>query len=356
MSEKGKKRGKSSGLGLAIWILAFVIVIIVFLVKWDDIKSNLVKTRFFERLFGKTPSFLVDENSENKKDDDSENVIVLTKSDDKRAEKITKKAEPQESKKEIKSQENQKNEQKISEKKSESQKLETKKSEQKKNPENSQRKSDDSELENKNPSNQIKIVEESNVDTTSRESVSKKSDEKSSEVTKKLETKAEEKAEEKKSSENKKTEAKTVVQNEKPATIAAKICFVAIDSDGTVIRKIVSRQVAKDSPLTESLNSLLSGPNSLESKTGCRTLIPSGTKLYSAVVKNGTATLDFSTEFEINTNGVQGFLGQLMQIVYTATNFSTVQNVQILIEGEKKEYLGSEGVWIGSPLSRASFR
>lgn len=358
MSEKGKKRGKSSGLGLAIWILAFVIVIIVFLVKWDDIKSNLVKTRFFERLFGKTPSFLVDKNSENKKED-FENVIELTKSDDKKSEKITKKEESQKSKKETKTQENQKTEQKISEKKSESQKSETKKTEQK-NPENSQKKSDD-ESKNKNLSNQIKIVEESKVDTTSKKSESKKSEEKSSETkksetAKKSETKAEEKSEEKKSSENKKTEAKTVVQNEKPATIAAKICFVAIDSDGTVIRKIVSRQVAKDSPLTESLNSLLSGPNLTESKTGCQTLIPSGTKLYSAVVKNGTATLDFSEEFEINTNGVQGFLGQLMQIVYTATNFSTVQNVQILIEGEKKEYLGSEGVWIGSPLSRASFR
>lgn len=348
MSEKGKKRGKSSGLGLAIWILAFVIVIIVFLVKWDDIKSNLVKTRFFERLFGKTPSFLVDKNSENKKDDDSENVIELTKSDDKSAEKISKKTEPQKSKKEIESQDNQKNEQKISEKKAELQKSEPKITEQKKKSENPQRKSDDSESENKKLSNQIKIVEESNIDTTSRKSESKKSEEKSSEAMKK--------SEEKKSSENKKTEDKTVVQNEKPATIAAKICFVAIDSEGTVIRKIVSRQVAKDSPLTESLNALLSGPNALESKTGCQTLIPSGTKLYSAAVKSGTATLDFSEEFEINTNGVQGFLGQLMQIVYTATNFSTVQNVQILIEGEKKEYLGSEGVWIGSPLSRASFR
>lgn len=348
MSEKGKKRGKSSGLGLAIWILAFVIVIIVFLVKWDDIKSNLVKTRFFERLFGKTPSFLVDKNSENKKDDDSENVIELTKSDDKSAEKISKKTEPQKSKKEIESQDNQKNEQKISEKKAELQKSEPKITEQKKKSENPQRKSDDSESENKKLSNQIKIVEESNIDTTSRKSESKKSEEKSSEAMKK--------SEEKKSSENKKTEDKTVVQNEKPATIAAKICFVAIDSEGTVIRKIVSRQVAKDSPLTESLNALLSGPNLTESKTGCQTLIPSGTKLYSAAVKSGTATLDFSEEFEINTNGVQGFLGQLMQIVYTATNFSTVQNVQILIEGEKKEYLGSEGVWIGSPLSRASFR
>jgi spore germination protein GerM len=45
-----------------------------------------------------------------------------------------------------------------------------------------------------------------------------------------------------------------------------------------------------------------------------------------------------------------------MQVVYTATAFSTVDSVQILIDGEKKEYLGSEGVWIGSPLARSSFR
>lgn len=360
MSEKEKKRGKNSGLGLAIWILAFVIVIIVFLVKWDDIKSNLVKTRFFERLFGKTPSFLVDKNSQNKKDDEnSENVIELTKSDEKNSEKITKKDE-------AKSEENQK-----AEKKSESQKSETKKNKQKvsenlekkSNDENkSQSKSDEKESETQkkadstDASKQIKTVQESKVDTTSKKSESKKSEEKASEAAKKSESKAEEKSEEKKSSENKKTETKTVAQNEKPATVAAKICFVAFDSDGIVVRKEVNRQVAKDSPLTESLNSLLSGPNALEGKTGCKTLIPSGTKLYSAVVKNGTATLDFSEEFEINPNGVQGFLGQLMQIVYTATNFSTVQNVQFLIEGEKKEYLGSEGVWIGSPLSRASFR
>ena len=44
-----------------------------------------------------------------------------------------------------------------------------------------------------------------------------------------------------------------------------------------------------------------------------------------------------------------------MQIVYTATEFSTVKSVQFLIDGQKKEYLGSEGVWIGSPLSRTSF-
>ena len=44
-----------------------------------------------------------------------------------------------------------------------------------------------------------------------------------------------------------------------------------------------------------------------------------------------------------------------MQIVYTSTEFSTVDSVQFLIDGNKKDYLGSEGQWIGSPLSRASF-
>ena len=66
--------------------------------------------------------------------------------------------------------------------------------------------------------------------------------------------------------------------------------------------------------------------------------------------------LNFNDEFEFNTIGVEGYLGQLMQIVYTATAFPTVDSVQILISGEKKDYLGSEGVWIGSPLARSSFR
>ena len=84
-------------------------------------------------------------------------------------------------------------------------------------------------------------------------------------------------------------------------------------------------------------------------------LIPEGTKLLGAKVQNGIAYLDFSENFEFNSYGVEGYNGQLMQIVYTATNFSTVKSVQFLIEGKKKEYLGSEGQWIGSPLSRSAF-
>ena len=84
------------------------------------------------------------------------------------------------------------------------------------------------------------------------------------------------------------------------------------------------------------------------------TLIPSGTKLLSAKVTDGVAYLNFNENFERNPDGVEGYIYSLMQVVYTATSFSTVKSVQFLIEGQKKDYLG-DGQWIGSPLSRYSF-
>lgn len=157
------------------------------------------------------------------------------------------------------------------------------------------------------------------------------------------------------------TAVKTVEPAEKinvatsvPQTRNANLCFVVIDSDGRVNRKVISRALPKsDSPLTDAIKALLAGP--LPGEGNCRSLIPAGTRLIGASVKNGVATLNFNESFEFNSVGVEGCIAQLMQIVYTATEFSTVKSVQFLIEGEKKEYLGTEGQWIGSPLSRNNF-
>ncbi|NLX27329.1 MAG: hypothetical protein GXY61_15445, partial [Lentisphaerae bacterium] len=131
---------------------------------------------------------------------------------------------------------------------------------------------------------------------------------------------------------------------------------VTIDSDGRVLRKEVTRDVPRtDSPLSETLSALFSGPNGAESSRNLRSLIPHGTRLLSASVKDGVATLNLSEEFQFNQFGIEGYLGQLAQIVFTATAFPTVSSVQILIEGQRREYLGAEGVWIGTPLSREKF-
>ena len=166
--------------------------------------------------------------------------------------------------------------------------------------------------------------------------------------------KSEVKQEEAPAQTKKTTEETKPVQN---AYTELQLCFVEIDADGSINRKMIKRKVAKnDSPLTTAIKAVLAGPDTTKSdERDCISLIPNGTKLLGARVSDGVAYLDFSDAFEINTNGIEGYTAQLMQIVYTATTFSTVNSVQFLIEGQKKEYLGSEGQWIGSPLSRTSF-
>ena len=140
------------------------------------------------------------------------------------------------------------------------------------------------------------------------------------------------------------------------ATMKLKLFFMSINSDGSITRKEVTRAMKKsDSPLSDAVNALINGPDAAEDSQGCRSLVSNGTRLLGASVRNGVATLNFSGEFEFNQYGIEGTRGQLQQIVYTATAFPTVESVQFLVDGERKEYLGSEGVWIGTPLNRNSF-
>jgi spore germination protein GerM len=101
------------------------------------------------------------------------------------------------------------------------------------------------------------------------------------------------------------------------------------------------------------LQVLLRGPSLEEQQRDLISLIPQGTRVLSATVRGDTAYISFSEEFQFNTYGVEGYAAQLRQIVWTVTEFSTVTDVQILIEGRRVDYLG-EGIWIGSPINRDS--
>jgi spore germination protein GerM len=108
---------------------------------------------------------------------------------------------------------------------------------------------------------------------------------------------------------------------------------------------------ASDSPLTDVLGALLAGPDSDERRLGLISLIPEGTRIMNAMVRGNTAYISFNEDFQYNIYGIEGYAGAIRQIVWTATEFPNVQDVQILIESRRLDYLG-EGVWIGSPLSR----
>ena len=147
-------------------------------------------------------------------------------------------------------------------------------------------------------------------------------------------------------------------QPAKPAskTRQARLFFIAVDSGGSIQLKGVIRPVEYvDAPLTSTLQALLKGPTPTEVNQGLISLISPETRLNRVYVKQDTAYLDFSEAFRFNSLGKEGLAAQLKQVVYSATEFPTVKQVQILIDGKTASYLGPEGLYIGKPLARSSF-
>ena len=100
------------------------------------------------------------------------------------------------------------------------------------------------------------------------------------------------------------------------------------------------------------MEELLKGPDTGEINRGLLTLIPEGAKILSLSIKDGIAYINFNELFRFNPLGVEGYMAQIQQIVYTATEYESVDSVQFTIDGAKQEYLGPEGVYIGRPISR----
>jgi hypothetical protein len=113
-----------------------------------------------------------------------------------------------------------------------------------------------------------------------------------------------------------------------------------------------SRRIGgSDSPLVDSINALLAGPTAEEKNRGLLSFIPPETRLIWAEVRGSTAYLNFNEDFQYNTSGREGSAAQIRQIVWTATEFSNINDVQILIDGKRIDFL-IEGVMIGSPIGR----
>lgn len=310
MSEKNPKK---TGLVLSCWIAAVLVLLIIFFVKSDEIIRNLRETAFFDRVFGSTPEFI--KKHADKEDTEEKDNGTLPAESAPVPGQIPEFVQPAAI------------------------------------PPAGQVSSPDSSIPSAVSGTDGSLTE--NLTQQEQEPPPASVTQQPSDAGKQHQNIA--KPQEKPVSV--KTPAPVPAQTQVPETMNVKLWFVQIDSDGSVSRKETSRSLKKDdSPLTASIQALLEGPRLDEKGKGYMSLIPSGAQLLSAAVQNGVAILNFNENFEYNTYGVEGYLGQLMQIVFTATSFSTVDSVQFLIEGQKKDYLGSEGVWIGSPLARSSFR
>lgn len=112
------------------------------------------------------------------------------------------------------------------------------------------------------------------------------------------------------------------------------------------------------------VRALLAGPSAKERAAMPQivTLIPAGSKLLGIEISGGFATVDLSAEFaslapgDMADGGVFSLRGRLAQVVYTLTQFTTVDRVDFKLEGKPVNVFTSEEVVLDEPVTRATYR
>jgi germination protein M len=106
---------------------------------------------------------------------------------------------------------------------------------------------------------------------------------------------------------------------------------------------------------TGAINELLTGTTPYEEDQGMSSEVPFETRLLAISIQDdGTAVVDLSGDFQ-DGGGSFSMQMRVAQIVFTLTQFDTVDRVQILIDGQSVEAIGGEGVMVNQPLARADF-
>lgn len=98
------------------------------------------------------------------------------------------------------------------------------------------------------------------------------------------------------------------------------------------------------------LNALFEGPTDAELTTwpAIGTAIPEDTELLGLTISNGVAKVDVSQEFASGV-GTFSVTARVAQVVYTLTQFPTVDSVEFFIAGQKVEVFSNEGLILDGP-------
>lgn len=152
------------------------------------------------------------------------------------------------------------------------------------------------------------------------------------------------------------TPTPTVTPSPSPAvspattTVTLNLYFMRSDKLG-----VAHRTVAKTPQVgTAALRELLKGPSSQEQAAGLSTAIPAGTKLLGLSIANNIATVNLSSEYA-SGGGSLSVTARLAQVVYTLTQFSTVEKVSFMLNNKPVTTFSSEGLILDHPVGRSDY-
>jgi hypothetical protein len=146
------------------------------------------------------------------------------------------------------------------------------------------------------------------------------------------------------------TETEPVETEPAEETMALSVYFLRGEKIGVARRFVPETQGVGRAALEE----LLAGPTAEETEAGLLTGIPEGTELLGLTIENGVATVDLSGAYD-DGGGSLAMFTRLAQVVYTLTQFPTVQGVNFELDGEPVETFSSEGIILDHPQTREDY-
>ena len=148
------------------------------------------------------------------------------------------------------------------------------------------------------------------------------------------------------------TPAATPTEDGTPTTESIEL-EVWFTQDGDLF--LTHREVPKTEGVGRAaMEALLEGPDDLESGVDVFSAIPEGTELLDLSIADGVATVDLSGEFE-SGGGSASMFARLAQVVYTLTQFPTVDGVEFRLDGEPVDTFSGEGIVLDGPQTRKDY-
>lgn len=139
-------------------------------------------------------------------------------------------------------------------------------------------------------------------------------------------------------------------ENDDAPTSRLLVYFVRGEKVGVAAREAETT----DGSLAAAMRALLAGPTDEELDAGLHSEIPAGTSLRGVSFRNDLATVDLTSTFE-SGGGSASMLVRVAQVVYTLTQFPSIDRVRFKIDGDAREAIGGEGVVVEPPVGRGDF-
>lgn len=90
---------------------------------------------------------------------------------------------------------------------------------------------------------------------------------------------------------------------------------------------------------------LAAGPTASEAEAGLWSAVPEGTRVLSAVLRDGVLAVDLSADVA-SGGGSSSMLGRLEQLRWTLARPASVDAVELAVEGRPLRVLGGEGILV----------